>query len=167
MLGLKKKAWPGNNMKHRIFGKKLGRNFNERKALWNAQVRSMFIYGKIKTTEAKAKSLAPLIEDISQKIISKPDLFARRYLYKYLQDRTWVNNVFNNFKIIFEGQKSNFTKITKIGHRFGDNSLIVELSFVKPATFSKTKIKEEKEEKTKKLIKKTSPKKAVKKEIKK
>ena len=165
MLGLRKRTFPGNNMKHRVFGKKLGRNFNERKALWNAQVRSMFIYGKIKTTNAKAKSVMSLVEDISSKIIQKEDLVARRYLYKYLQNRTWVNNVFTNFKAVFVDQKSNFTKIAKIGHRYGDDALIVELSFVKPITFSKDKIKPEKVEKKGKL-KKSNPKK-VKKETKK
>ncbi len=172
MLGLKRKVFLGNNMKHRIFGRKLGRNFNERKALWRSQVRSMFIYGKIKTTDAKAKSVLRLIEDISAKIMQKEDLIARRYLYRYLQDRTWVNNVFTTFKTVFVGQKSNFTKMEKIGRRYGDDALMVELSFVKPIAFSKDKAKEEKPVKKEKVVKKEklqkskTPKK-LKKEIKK
>jgi large subunit ribosomal protein L17 len=162
MLGLKKRIFLGNNMKHRIFGRKLGRNFNERKALWRSQVRSMFIYGKIKTTDAKAKSVVSLLEDISAKIMQKEDLVARRNLYRYLQNRTWVNNVFVTFKSVFVDQKSNFTKIIKLGRRRGDDALMVELSFVKPISFSKDKIKKEKV--GKKVIKKVIKKDKVKKE---
>lgn len=128
-------------MKHRILGKKLGRNFNERKALWTNQVRSMFIYGKIKTTSAKAKSVLPFVEKIASDIISKPELIARRDLFKYLQNQTWVNNVYTEFKKVFGTQTSNFTTITNIKRRFGDDALIVELAFVKPITFNKDKIK--------------------------
>ncbi len=130
-------------MKHRILGKKLGRNFNERKALWTAQVRSIFIYGKIKTTSAKAKSVVPFVEKLASDIISKPELIAKRDLFKYLQDQTWVNNVYTEFKKVFGSQTSNFTRLINIKRRYGDDALIVELSFIKPITFSKTKIKKD------------------------
>ncbi len=130
-------------MKHRILGKKLGRNFNERKALWTAQVRSIFIYGKIKTTSAKAKSVVPFVEKLASDIISKPELIAKRDLFKYLQDQTWVNNVYAEFKKVFGSQTSNFTRLTNIKRRYGDDALIVELAFIKPITFSKIKIKKD------------------------
>ena len=134
-------------MRHRMKGKKLGRNFNERKSLWTAQVRSMFIYGKIKTTEAKVKSVAPIIEKLCSDVSSFAPLDARRLLYTYLQNRTWVNNVYTTFKKEFGEQKSNFTKSLKLYRRYGDDALVVELSFVKPITFSKEKIKKEVEKK--------------------
>ena len=59
-------------MKHRIFGKKLGRNYNERKSLFNAQTRSMFIHGAIQTTEAKAQALVSTIESLANTIVTKP-----------------------------------------------------------------------------------------------
>jgi large subunit ribosomal protein L17 len=133
-------------MKHRIFGKKLGRNHNERQALFRSQTRSMFIHGTIKTTEAKAKAVAPLIEKLSSVIISKPELTAKRELYRYLQDQNWVNNVYSTFKSTFGEQKSNFTKMTRIKFRYGDNALVTSLSFVKPVKFSVKKETVKKEE---------------------
>lgn len=130
-------------MKHRILGKKLGRNIKERQSLWVSQVRSMFIYGKIKTTSAKAKSVLPFVEKLASDIITKPDLIIRRDLFKYLQDQTWVNNVITTFKSVFGTQTSNFTKITNIKRRMGDDALIVELAFIKPVTFSQEKVKKE------------------------
>jgi large subunit ribosomal protein L17 len=138
-------------MKHRIFGKKLGRNHNERKALFNSLTKAMFISGSINTTQARATAIVSTIEKLSNTIITKPDLFARRELFKVLQDQTWVNNVFKTFKETFGEQSSNFTKITKIKRRFGDDALIVKLSFVKPIKFE---IKKEKKVETKKNDKK-------------
>ena len=148
-------------MKHRIFGKKLGRNHNERKALFNSLTKAMFISGSINTTQARATAVVSIIEKLSNVIITKPDLYARRELFKVLQDQTWVNNVFKTFKEIFGEQSSNFTKITKIKRRFGDDALIVKLSFVKPIKFEiKKEVKPEikkvgkKEPKTTKVVKK-------------
>lgn len=141
-------------MKHRNFGKKLGRNHHERQALFRSLTRSMFIHGSIKTTEAKAKSVVSTIESLSNTIITKPELIAKRELFRYLQDRNWVNSVCQTFKEIFNGQTKNFTQISRIGRRYGDDALIVKLSFVKPVKFS-VKPEKPEESKTKKDTKKT------------
>jgi large subunit ribosomal protein L17 len=150
-------------MKHRIFGKKLGRNHNERKALFNAQTRSMFTYGSIQTTEAKAQALVSLVESLANTIITKPELTAKRELFRYLQDQTWVNNVVSKFKETFGEQSSNFTQITRIKRRFGDDSIIVKFSFIKPIKFEVTNPKKVEEKATKKAVSKTPVKKTVKK----
>ncbi len=151
-------------MKHRIFGKKLGRNHNERKALFNSLTRSIFIHGSIKTTEAKAKSIVSTVESLANTIITKPELTAKRELFRYLQDQTWVNHVVSKFKETFGDQSSNFTQITRVKRRFGDDALIVKLSFVKPVKFDKTKAKKIEEKADKKAAsKKPALKKTVKK----
>ena len=145
-------------MKHRIFGKKLGRNHNERKALFNSLTKAMFISGSINTTQARATAIVSTIESLSNTIITKPDLVARRELFKVLQNQTWVNNVFKVFKETFGEQSSNFTKITKVKRRFGDDALIVKLSFVKPIKFeikNEKKVDEKTANKSKKSIKLT------------
>jgi large subunit ribosomal protein L17 len=139
-------------MRHRIFGKQLGRNHNQRQALLRSLVKNIFTYGAIETTDAKAKSVIPAVEKISSIIVSKPDLIARRELFKYLQDRFWVNNVFTVFKTTFAGQTSNFTKTIKIKRRQGDDALIVNLSFVKPIKFNTKKEVAKKVVETKKTI---------------
>jgi len=154
-------------MKHRVFGKKLGRNHNERQALFRSLVKSMFIHGSINTTEAKAKAIVSTIESLSTTINSKDELIAKRELFKILQDQTWVNNVVKTFKEVFPGQTSNFTKISKVKRRFGDDALIVNISFVKPVKFQTKKevVKKESKE-TSKTKKEAKPKNKVKKETK-
>ncbi|MFA5750212.1 MAG: L17 family ribosomal protein [Candidatus Shapirobacteria bacterium] len=150
-------------MKHRIFGKKLGRNHNERQALFKSLTKGMFISGYINTTEAKAKSVVSTVESLSNTIICKPELTAKRELFKILQDQTWVNNVFKTFKEVFGEQTSNFTKMTRIKRRYGDDALIVRFSFVKPIKFEQKKAEVKSE--IKKIVKKES--KEVKKPVKK
>lgn len=155
-------------MKHRVFGKKLGRNYNERKALFNSLTKAMFISGSMNTTKARAQAIVSTIESLSNTIMVKPELIAKRELFRVLQNQTWVNNVVAKFKEVFAGQTSNFTKITLVKRRFGDDSLIVNLSFVKPIKFDiKKEVKVEEKKKTKKPVKKeVKAKKVVKKETK-
>jgi large subunit ribosomal protein L17 len=149
-------------MRHRIFGKKLGRNYNERKALFNAQTRSMFIYGSIQTTEAKAQAVVSILESLSNTIITKPELIAKRELFRYLQKQSWVNNVVSKFKETFGQQTSNFTRITRVKRRFGDDALIVKLEFIKPIKFEKDKPKKVEEKTNKKNVSKKTNKKETK-----
>jgi len=158
-------------MKHRIFGKKLGRNHNERQALIRSLVKAIFIHGSIQTTMAKSELIVSSVESLSTTIMTKPELIAKRELFKTLQNQAWVNNVVKTMKETFSGQTSNFTQTVKVGKRFGDDSLMVKLSFVKPVKFEITKAKKVKEKATKKAepkkpVAKKTVKKAEKKETK-
>lgn len=148
-------------MRHRIFGKQLGRTHNQRQALIRQQVRSIFTYGHILTTEAKAKFIQPVIEKISHQIINSAGLSTNRLLFTYLQDRHLVKGIISAFSPVFAGRLANFTKMTRIKHRQGDNALIVRLEFIKSYRLGVPKIE------PKKVIKeiKKIPKKPVKKVI--
>ena len=153
-------------MKHRIFGKKLGRNHNERQALIRSLVKAIFIHGSIKTTMAKSELIVSEVESLSTTIMTKPELTAKRELFKTLQNQAWVNNVVKTMKETFSGQTSNFTQTVKVGKRFGDDSLMVKLSFVKPVKFETTKAKKIEEKTSKKPVVKKVVKKTEKKETK-
>jgi len=145
-------------MKHRIAGKKLHRNFDEKRALLRSLTRSMFTHGAIETTDAKVKAVVPMVEKLANIIMTKEELTAKRELFRVLQDQHWVNRVVANFKSVFGDQTSNFTTIQKIKRRYGDDALIVKFSFVKAVNF-KPEIKEEVKKETKKIIKKVAVKK--------
>jgi large subunit ribosomal protein L17 len=117
-------------MRHRISGRQLGRNINERQSLYRSQLRSLFTNGFINTTAAKAKSILPLAEKIAAAAV-KADLNSRRYIFTFFQDRNVTNNIVNAFSTTFAGQTQNFTQMHNVKFRMGDNALIVKLSFVK------------------------------------
>jgi len=118
-------------MRHRIAGRQLGRNINERQALYRSQLRSLFTNGFINTTAAKAKSILPLAEKIAAAAV-RADLTARRYIFTFFQDRNVVNNIVTAFTATFPGQTQNFTVMNNVKIRYGDNALIVKLAFIKP-----------------------------------
>ena len=117
-------------MRHRISGRQLGRNINERQSLYRSQLRSLFTNGFINTTAAKAKSILPLAEKIAAAAV-RADLNSRRYIFTFFQDRNVTNNIVNAFSTTFAGQTQNFTQMHNVKFRMGDNALIVKLSFVK------------------------------------
>ncbi len=127
-------------MNHRKSGRKLSRNTHERQALFRSLARSLFTHGSINTTEAKAKATVRLVEKLANWIITKDQLTAQRELHRYFQNRNFVKNVYQTFKSIFGNQTSNFTKISKIKFRQGDDALIVNFAFVKPYTLKIDKV---------------------------
>lgn len=121
-------------MRHHLRGKKLGRNRNQRKALFLGLTRSLFTYGTLKTTTAKTKAVLPLVEKIAHRA-NRGDLADRRFLYRYFQDRSWVNRIVDLIQKNFPDQKGNYTKITPLFIRKGDRATIARLEFVKPINF--------------------------------
>lgn len=151
-------------MRHRISGKKLGRDIKQRQALFRSQVKSFFTYGRIETTHAKVKAIIPLVEKLCASI-NKGDLASTRLFFRYFQDRQLTSQVVSALKQSFPGQESNFTKTTKVRQRLGDQSIIVRLALVKPYQLPSSKIApvdkvEAKEVKktVKKVVKKVSKK---------
>jgi len=140
-------------MRHRIKGKKLGRVSKVRKALLKNLLRSLLIHGSIKTTYAKAISLSSLAERFCHRAV-QGTLDSKRYMYRFLQDRTWVSQVEAALLKAFPDSKSNFIRVVKIGNRIGDDAPIAKISFTKPVDFSVASKKEDKPiDKKKKIVK--------------
>ena len=109
-------------------------------------------YSVYSDDEAKAKAVTPLSEKVVARA-KRDDLSSRRFLYRYFQDRNWVNRIVEAVAAAFSETAANFTQVKRIKRRQGDDALIVRLSFTKPLKLSK---EEEKEEKPKKAVKKTT-----------
>ena len=125
-------------MRHRKSGYTLSRKFNQRKALLLSLVRTVFEYGRVETTQTKAKALIADVERMAKQAV-KGDLSTRREIFKTLQSQSWVNNVCEVMGKEFPGKTDNFTTVKIVKRRQGDDSVIVRLSLVKDVKFSKTK----------------------------
>ena len=143
-------------MNHRKFGIKLGRNRREREALFKSLIRSLFIYGGIETTQAKAKSVISIIEKLANHIMTKDIVIAQRELSTYIQDKNLVSDIYKTFKVAMGDLTSNFTKMFNVKIRQGDDALIVKLTFVKPYSLNlkKEEVKPEVVKPIKKIVKK-------------
>jgi large subunit ribosomal protein L17 len=132
-------------MKHRVFGRKLSRDKNERKALFKNLVSSLILQGSIKTTEAKAKAIRGLME----KLVTRArlnTLAARRTAEAFLQDKSLVNKLLDEIAPKFVGRSGGYTRMIKLNTRIGDRAKMVKMEFVEkvePGTFAPVKVKAE------------------------
>lgn len=116
-------------MRHRVRGRKLGRDTKHRKALFMNLARSLVLDGKVTTTEAKGKELKRLADRLVS--TAKGDsLNARRTLHQFFGKRDIVNTLVDRVAPVFADRVSGFTRIEKSGIRVGDNTPMVTISWV-------------------------------------
>jgi len=90
---------------------------------------SVILYEKVKTTEAKAKLVKPLIERIITK--SKKDTLAnKRYIFSMLSQKGAAKKAVEELSKRYKDRKGGYTRITKIGARQGDAAKMAEISLV-------------------------------------
>ena len=122
-------------MRHRIVGRTLGRDSAHRKALFRNLIKDLFTYERITTTEAKARS----IRGDAEKLITKAKrgisangnrVHAQRQVVSYLNDKTIAKKVFDELAPRYADRPGGYTRMVKIGPRFGDAAHMVVLELV-------------------------------------
>lgn len=102
-------------MRHRVYGRKLNRNKNQRLGLFRSLVSSLFTYGTIQTSEAKAKAIKGMVD----KIIN---LAKNKKVYQFGLTKEILPKLGNRV--------SGYTSLIKMGIREGDRSLMVKMSLI-------------------------------------
>ncbi len=127
-------------MRHRRAGKKLGRDSAHRKALYANLAGALIEHGRIKTTEAKAKAVKPIAEQMIT-LGRRGDLAARRQAVAYLRSKDVVHKLFDDVGPRFADRPGGYSRIVKIGPRAGDAAQLVYLElvdYVPPAPIVRT-----------------------------
>jgi len=115
-------------MKHGNSTRKFNRKRNQRKALLEGLARSLVLQEKIKTTEAKAKSVRPYVEKLITRgkvetlpskriLISKIGLDGAKKIVEILSPR-------------YRKRSGGYTRITKLANRKSDGSKMAVIEFV-------------------------------------
>jgi large subunit ribosomal protein L17 len=116
-------------VRHRRSGRKLGRDASHRKALYSNLAGSLIEHGRIKTTEAKAKSVKPVVEQMIT-LGRRGDVHARRQALAYLRSQDVVYKLFSDVAPRFADRPGGYTRIVKLGPRQGDSAEMVYLELV-------------------------------------
>ncbi len=116
-------------MRHQRAGKKLGRDSAHRKALYANLAGALIEHGRIKTTEAKAKAVKPLAEQMIT-LGRRGDLAARRRAIATLRSKDVVHQLFTDVAPRFADRPGGYTRIVKLGPRQGDAADMVYLELV-------------------------------------
>jgi large subunit ribosomal protein L17 len=115
-------------MKHNITHRKLNRTSSHRKAMMMNLSNALIKHEQITTTLPKAKELRPFVEKIIT-MGKKGDLESRRKAIAILQDLKNTKKIFDTFADRYKERSGGYTRIIKVGNRFGDNAptAIIEL----------------------------------------
>jgi large subunit ribosomal protein L17 len=116
-------------MRHASRGKKLGRDSAHRKALYANLTCSLLEHERIKTTEAKAKAVKPIAEQMIT-LGRRGDLHARRQALAFLRSQEIVHKLFSEVGPRMAERPGGYSRIIKIGHRPGDAAEMVYLELV-------------------------------------
>lgn len=109
--------------------RRLGRNSGARKAVFKSLLAAFFTYGRIETTEAKAKELRKFAEKVIT-LAKRGDLSARRLAIKEVADVDVVHKVFEEAPEKYGDRTGGYTRILKLGPRRGDAAPMVLMELV-------------------------------------
>ena len=115
-------------MKHNIKNKKLNKTSSHRKAMFMNLSNSLIKHEQITTTLPKAKELKRFVEKIIT-LGKKSNLTSRRKALSILQDDKMTKKIFDILSERYKTRQGGYTRIIKLGNRFGDNAptAVIEL----------------------------------------
>ena len=116
-------------MKHNIINKKLNKTSSHRKAMFMNMSNALIKHEQITTTLAKAKELRRFVEKIVT-LGKKGDLQSRRKAISILKDQKMSKKVFDVFAERYKARAGGYTRIIKLGNRFGDNAPTAVIEFI-------------------------------------
>src|SRR3954462_4956864 len=102
---------------------------------------SLFEHGRITTTETKAKRLRPLAEKLVT-FAKRGDLHARRQVMTTIRDKDVVHTLFAEIGPRYQNRPGGYTRITKAGHRKGDNAPMAVIELVEALTVAQQAVGE-------------------------
>ena len=116
-------------MRHHRAGRKLSRDAAHRKALYANLAGALIEHGRIKTTEAKAKEVRPVVEQMIT-LGKRGDLAAHRQAVAFLRSKAVAHKLFADVAPRFAERDGGYTRVVKLGPRHGDAAPMAYLELV-------------------------------------
>ncbi len=123
-------------MRHRVVGHKLSRDKDARSALRRLRVKQLFEHERIRTTRAKAEAIRGQAERLitlakhGNAAGESHMVHARRLAAARLSDNDAVKKLFDDIAPRYENRNGGYTRMVKLGPRFGDAAEMVILELV-------------------------------------
>lgn len=137
-------------MRHKVYGKHLGRDKNQRTALFRGLVRGLILHESITTTSVKAKAIKGLVDNLISKARQNSES-SKREVLSFLTQKEVSTKLLAEIAPRYQNRVSGFTNMVRLGVRAGDGAMMVKMSLVKE--------EEPKAEKETNPVKKAAPKK--------
>ncbi len=116
-------------------GARLGGSPSHQRLILANLAQQLFEYGRITTTEAKARRLRPYAEALITK--AKVDTVAnRRHVVRVIRDKGVLHTLFTEIGPAMATRPGGYTRITKVGPRKGDNAPMALIEIVESKEFA-------------------------------
>jgi large subunit ribosomal protein L17 len=116
-------------MRHGNRGRKLGRTWDHRKAMFANMAQSLLKHEQIITTLPKAKELRPIVEKLIT-LGKRGDLHARRLLIARTRDERTARKLIDVLGPRYKERPGGYVRILKAGFRYGDNAPMAVIELV-------------------------------------
>ena len=110
--------------------RKLGVNSAHRRSMLRNLVTDLFKYGRIQTTDCRAKEARREAEKMIT-LAKRGDLHARRQALAYIKDEDVVTKLFEEIGPRYADRKGGYTRVVKTTVRRGDAAPMAYIEFVK------------------------------------
>ncbi len=110
--------------------RKLGVKSAHRKSMLRNLVTELFRYGRIQTTDCRAKEARKEAEKMITLAKRGDDLHAKRQAMAYIKDEDVVKKLFDEIAPKYADRNGGYTRIRKLGPRKGDVAEAVFLELV-------------------------------------
>jgi len=120
-----------------MWNRKFGRNADHRKAMMRNLATSVILYGKVETTEMKAKDMRTVVDHLIT-LAKKGDLASRRQAAAYLRnaiadektEQTVLQKLFAELGPKYKDRNGGYTRVVKTGVRRGDAAPMAYIELV-------------------------------------
>lgn len=145
-------------MRHQKVGRKLSRTASHRKALFSALSTALIKHKRIRTTTAKAKEMRRYVEPmitrakkayLSEQSGNPVDVHSRRLVSRVIRDRDALQILFGEIAEKVAKRNGGYTRVLKLGRRYGDNAELSVIELVDYNEAQDTKKRKERAEKSK------------------
>jgi large subunit ribosomal protein L17 len=116
-------------MRHGNAHRKLNRTAEHRRAMFANMCAALIKHEQITTTLPKAKDLRPIVEKLVT-LGKRGGLHARRQAIAEIRDVAMVKKLFDVLGPRYKERQGGYTRVMKMGFRYGDNAPLGVIEFV-------------------------------------
>lgn len=117
-------------MRHHNNVRKFGRKSNVRRALIRGLVNNLIIHNQIKTTEAKAKEIAPFVEKLVTRAKDNNLLASRLIVARLGNRKPEAKKLIDEIAPRYMDRNGGYTRIVKLPQRLSDGAKMAVIAFV-------------------------------------
>lgn len=114
-------------MRHRIYGKHLGRDKDQRHNLFKGLVQALLTHGTIQLSLAKAKAIKGLVDQV---INLAKDKRTQGRLQSFITDKNLQERLIKEIVPKLADRTSGYTSMVRVGTRLGDQTMMVKMSLI-------------------------------------